>query len=178
MASVVRLDNLAAVYGGGHIHSVQSTEEIQNGQVGVVGNLLTGEREVRSFDKPANLETDKATIVSQDEIMYDESRRSQNNLKNFKIDAGTAFRTYDLMQGDIFSVSLDAVTALGAKLVVGNKVVLEVGSHKLKEAATSTTERFVGRVEALEYIGTTTVVGAAGVIGGVIELAVIRVEKN
>jgi hypothetical protein len=180
MTSVVRLDNLQAIYGGGHIHSVQSAEVIQNGQVGVVGNLLTGEREVRSFDKPADLATAKASLVAQDEIMYDQVRKSQNNLKDFSIEAGTPFRTYDLAEGDVFSVSKDAIDALATDVVVGNKVVLQVGSHKLAEndGSALTTERFVGRIEAVEQIGTTSVVGAAGVVGGVIDFVVIRVEKN
>lgn len=178
MAQVVRLDSLAAVYGGGHIYSVQSNEVVQNGSVGVVGNLLAGEREVRSFDKPADLATAKATLVAQEEIMYDQTRRSQNNLINFEVEAGTPFRTYELKEDDIFSVSKDAIDALAADVVVGNKVVLQVGSHKLAEASTVTTERFVGRIEAVEQIGTTTVVGAPGVVGGVVDLVVIRVEKN
>jgi hypothetical protein len=178
MAQVVRLDNLQAVYGGAHIHSAQASETIQNGHVGVVGNLLAGEREVRAFDKPADLAVAKASLVAEDEIMYDQTRRSQNNLKNFEIEAGKAFRAYDLAENDVFSVSKDAIDALAADVVVGNKVVLQAASHKLAEASAVTTERFVGRIEAVEQIGTTTVTGAPGVIGGVIDLVVIRVEKN
>lgn len=178
MTKVVRLDNLQAVYGGGHIHSVQSAEVIENASVGVVGNLLAGEREVRAFNKPADLAVDKAVLVAQDEIMYDQTRRSQNNLKNFSIEAGTPFRAYDLAVGDIFSVSKDAITAIAADVVVGNKVTLTVGSHLLAEKSSVTTEKFVGRIEAVEQIGTTTVVGAPGLVGGVIDMVVIRVEKN
>jgi hypothetical protein len=178
MSGVVRLDLLKAVYGGAHIHSVQSAEVIQNGHVGKVGNLKAGEREVRDFLKPTDLATDKAVLVAQDEIMYDQVRMSQNNLANFSIPAGKPFRAYDLEIGDIFSVSKDMVTALASDVVVGNKVVLTVGSHKLSEAATVTTQKFVGRIEAVESVGTTTVTGAPGVIGGVVDLVVIRVEKN
>lgn len=178
MTQVVRLDNLQAVYGGGHIHSVQAKEVVQNGSVGVAGNLLSGEREVRSFDKPTDLSTEKAVLVAQDEIMYDQVRRSQNNLTYFQIPSGTPFRAYDLAEGDIFSVSKDAITALAADVVVGNKVVMTAGSYKLSEVDAVTTERFVGRIEAIEKIGTTTVTGAPGLVGGVIDLVVIRVEKN
>lgn len=178
MAQVVRLDNLVAVYGGAHIHSAQSAEVIQNGNVGVVGNLLAGEREVRAFNKPADLATAKASLVAQDEIMYDQTRRSQNDLRKFEIEAGKAFRAYDLKEGDIFSVSKDAIEALAANVVVGNKVTLKVASHKLAEKASVTTERFVGRIEAVEQIGVQTVVGAPGLIGAVTDLVVIRVEKN
>lgn len=184
MSQVVRLDSLAAVYGGGHIYSVQSNAVVQNGSVGVVGNLLAGEREVRSFDKPADLAKAKAALVAQDEIMYDQTRKSQNNLKNFEIAAGVPFRAYELKEDDIFSVSKDAIDAIGTDVVVGNKVTLTLASHlfteKLPEGQTGgvTTERFVGRIEAVEQIGVTTVVGAPGVVGGVVDMVVIRVEKN
>lgn len=180
MAQVVRLDDLISVYGGGHIYSLQTNEVVENGSVGVVGNLLEGEREVRSFNKPSDLETDKAVLVAQDEIMYDQTRRSQNNLKNFQIEADTPFRGYELKEDDVFSVSKDAITALSEDVVEGNKVVLTVGEYGLTEIedASLTTERFVGRIEAVEQIGTTTVTGAPGVIGGVIDFVVIRVEKN
>lgn len=178
MTSAVRLDNLAAVYGAGHIHSVQSAEVIQNGQVGVVGNLLAGEREVRAFNKPTDLAVNKAVLVAHDEIMYDQTRKSQNNLNKFQIEAGTPFRAYDLIEGDIFSVSKDAVEALAANVVVGNKVTLKLASHKLAEKTTVTTEKFVGRIEAIETIGVQTVVGAPGLVGGVLEMVVIKVEKN
>lgn len=178
MASVVRLDKLAAVYGGGHIFSVQSNETIQNGWVGVVGKLLPGEREIREFKKPEDVAIDKAYLVAEDEIIYEQYRQSQNNLKNFEIAPGKAFRVYELKENDIFSVSTDAIDALADEVEVGNKVVLQVGSHKLKEVDTVTNERFVGEIEAIEQVGVQTVVGAPGYVGGVIEFVVIRVLKN
>ncbi|WP_226035617.1 hypothetical protein [Aquibacillus saliphilus] len=180
MAQVVRLDNLISVYGGGHIYSLQASEIVENGSVGVAGNLLAGEREVRSFDKPSDLATDKAVLVAQEEIIYDQTRRSQNNLKDFQIESGTPFRGYELKEDDVFSVSADAITALSTDVVEGNKVVLTVGDYGFSEItdASLTTERFVGRIEAVEQVGTTTVTGAPGVIGGIIDFIVIRVEKN
>lgn len=178
MSGVVRLDSLAAVYGGGHLYSLQSAEVIQNGFVGKVGNLKTGEREIRDFLKPTDLAADKAVLVSHDEIIYDQTRQSQGNLKNFSIPVGKAFRAYELKEGDIFSVSKDLVDALAADVVVGNKVVLTVASHLLTEVASVTTQKFVGRIEAVEQIGITTVTGAPGLIGGVVDMIVIRVEKN
>jgi hypothetical protein len=178
MSGVVRLDNLAAIYGAGHIYSLQATEVVQNGFVGKVGNLLANEREVRSFDKPSAVATDKAVLVAQDEIIYDQSRTSQGNLKNFSVAIGKVFRAYELKEGDVFSVSKDVVDALATNVVVGNKVILQNASYKLKEAASVTTEKFVGRIEAVEQIGVATVTGAPGLVGGVTDMVVIRVEKN
>ena len=178
MTSIVRLDSVAAVYGDAHIHSLQSDKAVQNGQVGVAGNLLAGEREVRNFDLPKDLATAKAVLVSHDEINYDSSRRSQNNLNRFEIEAGTPFRAYDLVENDIISVSFDGVDALGDKPVVGNVVTMQTDSHKLAEAADGGNARFVGRIERLDKIGVATVTGAPGMIGGVTDLAVIRVISN
>ncbi len=192
MSQVVRLDSIQAIYGGGKIHSVQSDEVIQNGAVGIVGKLLPNEREVREFNKPTDLSKDKAVLVAQEEINYDESRKTSNDLKKFSIRAGLPFRAYDLGIGDIYSVSVDAINSIGDKPEIDNKVVLTVGSHKLTEKTPSDVggsagdeeteatapERFVGNIEALEQIGTTTFVGAPGHVSNVTQLAVIRVESN
>lgn len=181
MSSIVRLDSLQAIYGGGHIYSVKAAEDVQNGFVGVAGNLVAGEREVRNFDKPGDPAVNKAVLVAQDEIVYDESSMAKQNLKNFVIEAGKVFRAYDLAPGDVFSVSTDAITALAADVVVGNNVILAADSYKLAEsdAAGTAGKKFIGRIEAIENIGTTTVTGAPGLIaGGVSELAVIRVVAN
>ena len=178
MTSIVRLDSVSAVYGDGHIHSLQSNKVVQNGQVGVAGNLLEGNREVRHFDLPTDLATAKAVLVSHDEINYDNARRSQNNLNRFEIEPGTPFRAYDLVENDIFSVSFDGVDALGDKPEIGNVVTMQTDSHKLAEAAEGGTARFVGRIEALEKIGVATFTGTPGMIGGVTDLVVIRVISN
>jgi hypothetical protein len=52
MSGVIRLDNLAAVYGGAHIHSVKAKLNVENGHVGVVGTPYEGERELRLFKRP------------------------------------------------------------------------------------------------------------------------------
>jgi hypothetical protein len=178
MSSIVRLDSVKSVYGG-HIYSVQATNDLQNGQVGVVGNLLSGEREVRALNQPSAVATDKAVLVAAPEIIYDESSMAKQNLKNFSIPANTATRAYELQEDDVFSVSDDAITALASEPVVGNSVVLANASNKLAEATDVTGHRFVGHIEAIETIGTSTVTGAPGLIaGGVSNLVVIRVLAN
>lgn len=170
MSGVIRLDNLAAVYGGAHIHSVKAKLNVENGHVGVVGTPYEGERELRLL-RERLIHLKKAALVAQDEIMYDQTRRSQNNLKNFKIEAGQIFRVYDLVEGDIFSVSPD---------LIGNKVILQANSFKYKEIAEAdvTDQRFVGRIEAIEKVGAQTVIGKPGYVGGFLDLVVIRVEQN
>jgi hypothetical protein len=57
-------------------------------------------------------------------------------------------------------------------------LILGIGAYKLAEKASVTTEKFVGRIEAIEKIGTTTVTGVPGMIGSVTDVVVIRVEQN
>jgi hypothetical protein len=180
MASIVRLDSVKSVRSG-HIYSLRATVDVENGQVGVAGNLLTGEREVRSFDKSTAVATDGAVLISDPEVVADESSRANNNLKNFTIKAGKDFKAYELAKDDIFSVSDDAIEAISTAVVVGNNVVLDPATYDLKEvlAAGAADHKFVGRIEEVNQIGTTTVVGDAGIIaGGVSNLVVIRVLAN
>lgn len=180
--TVVRLDDVQARYNG-HIYSLVAEEEVQNGFVGIAGNLKEGEREVRSFDKPAtaNLATARAVLVDHSEIVNDESSRANNNLKNFAINAGTIFRAYELHTDDVFSISDNAIDTLATDAVVGNYVVLQDGAYKLKEAdGTGIADHaFVGRIEEVSTIGRTYITGEPGLIaGGVIKFVAIRVVKN
>lgn len=181
MAGIVRLDSVAAKYqGGAHIHSLQCEKEVENGFMGHAGDLLEDEREVRQFLEPTvdSVKSKKAVIAYQSEINYDESRSVYRNLKSFKIQPNEAFSGYELTESDIISVSEDLVDSLADEVVIGNKVVLQAGSHKLKEVATEGDQRFVGRIEAIENIGTPVHTGRAGTLGSFTKFVVIRVEKN
>lgn len=182
MAGIVRLDSVVAKYGGAHIFSLQSEELVENGFVGHAGDLVDGEREVRKFVKPTaeTVKDQKAVIAYHSEINYDESRRVYNNLKNFTIEAGKAFSGYELTENDIVSVSDDLVDALADEVVVGNKVVLQADSHKLLESDElgAAGHRFVGRIEAIENIGTPVYTGQPGTLGSFTKFVVIRVESN
>lgn len=181
---VVRLDSVKARKTG-HLYSLIAGEEVQNGMVGIAGNLQEGEREVRSFDKPvaAKLNSQRAVLVYQPEIIADESSRANANLKNFSIQAGTIFRAYELHVDDIFSVSDNAIDALDADKgpVVGNYVVMQDGSYVLKEVTGEDIagHAFVGRIEDIGSIGRPSPFGQPGIIaGGVINFVGIRVIAN
>lgn len=179
MASVVRLDNLKSQYQG-HIFSVKAPEALQNGQVGIVGDLLDGEREVRQLVKPATANLDKGlALIANPAIVYDESRSTSALEKNYTIAQDEVVRAYELHEKDIFSVSKDGIDLIGAEPVKGNYVVAQNASFKLKEVATVTgTEGFVGKIVRKDTIGTTVVTGQGGTIGGITEYIVIEVVKN
>jgi hypothetical protein len=181
MANIVRLDKVRSIYNG-TIESVKSDDTalfLENGFVGVAGELVG--REIRKFEKPAD-ESAKLVLVYNSEINYDESTRTSYALEAFKgLDGNNASRAYHLEAGDIYSVSPEAIDAIGAKPVKGNYLVAQAGSHKLKEIASldpATTYGFVAKVGEIEKFGTPTNVGQAGVIQRVMELVVVDIVKN
>lgn len=176
MAGIVRLDKVRSVYVG-NIFDVVSDETLENGMIGVLGELVDGEREVRKLAKPTDLEQGEMVVIASPEIMYDEYKRTDGALANFKIDAGTVARAYTLAPTDILSVSKDLVKALATDVVKGNVVTGTVGAYKFEEKATATTEKFVARIIGVEKIGRGLVIGQAGKIERTTEFVVLEVIK-
>lgn len=181
--SVVRLDRCQSIYfGGGHIHSVVKADtELENGMIGVLGDFLAGERELRELKAPTGT-GEKVVLIAHPEVRYEEYRRSDNSLQKFFQKEGEPTRAYDLASGDIISISKEGVVALdavGNEVVVGNYLVAEAGSLRLHEVASVVgTEKFVAKIIAKEKLGTSTVVGEAGTIARVIDLVVFEIIKN
>lgn len=176
MAGIVRLDKVRSVKVG-NIFDVVSDEVLENGMIGVLGELLEDEREVRKLEKPTDLTEGEIVLVASPEINYDEYKLTDGALGKFKIEAGTVARAYTLGVTDIVSVSKDLVTPLSIKPVKGNVVTGTVGSYKFEEKATATTEKFVGRIIGIEKIGRGIVIGQAGQIGRETEFVVLEIVR-
>lgn len=173
---IVRLDRVRSVYNG-HIESVvYNAGVLQNGFVVKAEALVAGERDLRKATVPVAGDGGVVLIASP-EVNEAQYTRNDSALENFSIPAGKAARAYHLEAGDIFSVTEDVLTLIGAGAVVGNKVVVDNGL-KLKEVAEVTEEGFVGRIIDIETIGTQTVVGQAGAISRFNKLVGIEVVKN
>jgi hypothetical protein len=105
---------------------------IENGNVVLIGSLVTGEREVYTLTTPAaNSALTAIGVVTTPEVMADERKK---NLDEFRNEAGEVITVDKLCSGDIFSVTVDALTGTKA---VGNVVELQAGT-KLNTAATLT----------------------------------------
>lgn len=180
MAAVLRLDNLKSQHSG-HIYSVKAPEALENGFVGIVGDYLEGEREIRELVKPttANVATNGVVLIGHSPVVYDQSRMTSALEKNFTIAQDDVVRAYELHEKDTFSISKDGIDLIGGEPVAGNYVVAQDASFRLKEVATlAGTEAFVGKIVRKDTIGTTMVTGQAGVLGGITEYVVIDVVKN
>jgi len=178
---IVRLDKVKSCYVG-HIYSVQANEELQNGFVGHLGELIDGEREVYSLVKPTteSIKKDTIVLIANPEINYEERTMNDYALENYSIPANEASKAYELNKTDIFSVSDDMVDVIdksnGAKK--GNYVVAQDGSFKLKEVESlDGTEVFVAKILPLETIGTTTVIGMPGHIGRMTKFIPVQIKK-
>ena len=126
---------------------------IDNGNVVLVGDLLTGEREIYKATAPAvdSALADVALIASSD-LKY---CPCEYDITQFVNEAGKPARAYRLTPGCIFSVTADALSA-AADIAVGNIVELQAGV-KLKVVSSLTSgSTQVGKVIAINTVGRLT----------------------
>ncbi|MEK5036307.1 hypothetical protein MKY96_33180 [Paenibacillus sp. FSL R7-0302] len=175
--AIVRLDRVRAVYNGNIESVVYNAGVLQNGFVGIAGGYATAaDRELRTLVQPT-AGAGNLVLIYSPEIVKSEYVKTDNALENFSIPAGTAARAYRIEANDIYSVTTDGLTLIGAEPVKGNYLVADNG-FKLKEVTAHTTEKFVARILDIEVLGTTTVVGQAGAISRINKYVVIEVIKN
>lgn len=135
--TVVETSKLAAVRGGGHIYSLISDDDVQNGHIGYVGDLadeVQGQEtyEFGVFDADT-INKKRAVLVANPEWDYDESRRTNQALYNFINKADEPFRCFSLIEGDVFAVSAKGFNATGVDAIEkGQYVILEAGKTTLK----------------------------------------------
>ncbi|MBL4950993.1 hypothetical protein JK635_01905 [Neobacillus sp. YIM B02564] len=173
--SVVRLDKVKSCYGG-HIYSVLAPETMQNGFVAALKGLKDGEREIYEIQKAG---TEKPVVlIAHSPIVYDNARQGANSEQNYEIESGEVVRAYELQKTDIFSVTKEGLN-LTEDAKVGNFVVAESDSFKLKEVSTTTgSEAFIGKIVRTDVVGSTIPTGQAGSIGRLLNYVVIEVIKN
>lgn len=152
---VVRTDNMFGTDVRAGLVSIKyivdgAETAIENGNVLKVGALMAGEREIFAGAAPAaNDALNEIVLIASPEVMYDERKR---NLDEFINEAGKACRGYRLHNGDIFSVTKDALDGVDAP-AVGNVVELKAGT-KLNVAATATSgSTVVGKIIAVDVVG-------------------------
>ena len=107
------------------VNGVATKTEIENGNVVLLNGLETGEREIYVATTPAaNSNFKNIALVAAPEVMYDERLV---NLDQFINVAGKAARAYRLHDGDIFSVTKEALDGV-ASPAIGDGVELKAGT--------------------------------------------------
>lgn len=163
--TVVETSKIAAVRGGGHIYSLISEDDVQNGAIGYVGDLAEDVEgvETHEFLVPSAdlINKDRVVLVANPEWDYDETRRTNQALYNYINEADRPFRAYDVIAHDEFAISAPGFN-LGTADVpeIGKYVIAEVGKTTLKMVDKADTEGqgFYGKIigSAKRGLGWTT----------------------
>ena len=139
--TVVETSKLAAVKGGGHLYSLISDEDIQNGHIGYVSDLagdVQGQEtyEFGVFDADT-INAKRAVLIAHPEWDYDESKKTNQALYNYINKADEPFRAYSLIECDVYAVSATGFNATGvSEIKKGQYAILEAGKTTLKIVAT------------------------------------------
>lgn len=141
----VRTDNMSGTTLGKNLVSVKFDGEIENGNIVVIGSLVSGEREVRTATTPAaNSALRDLALIAAPEVVKD---KKYNSLAEFINQKGDIVRAYRLVSGDIFSVTAEALAGTAA---VGS-VIEAQASTKMKAVETLTQgSTKIGTVIAIE----------------------------
>jgi len=161
---------------------IQSTEALDQGSVGILGDYVANEREVRTLVKPttalitAGIDKENLVVVCAPELIYDESKLANNQLKNFYNEANVATRAYRLSTIRKFRLSKEGFTnALESDLTVGKYVDLTDASFELTASA-SKTDATIGKIVRIDNEGIATYVDSQGaLLGNVYKMYVIEV---
>lgn len=138
--AVVRLDKIQSAYNG-NLESIVHTADMTNGLFFLLGDLVTGERELRDV-LPINesaiatsLSTSEEVVFhASPEVMYDEVNKRQ--LKDFLLKIGNKGRAYHFAVGDIITLTDDLFTSTPT---VNQYVVIAIdGTMKLRPSTDKT----------------------------------------
>lgn len=130
----------------GHIYSLKAHKQMDNGSIVARGAWV----EAQVFDSKDYVEGEAPLLVLTTPIGYNSDRRTYQDECYFFNAQGEIMRAYELCEGDIFTVSDIAITALADAPVVGNYVAIDGGLYA--EAADAAEAGFVGQiVEKVSY---------------------------
>ena len=118
MYAVVRTDNMEGTSLGKYTASIKVAEAMENGSIVVLGGLVEGERELRTYTAPTGSERlGKLALVASPEVVKE---KKHNALADFTNEKDSIARVYILVSGDMFSLTKEgfAEGAAGKKLNV------------------------------------------------------------
>lgn len=130
--AVITREKMVSEYDGTKRIAVKIDEELQNGSVVVVGDLVDGEREIYATSKPAaNTDINDIVILTSPEVDADERKKSLSDFVNPTTKPATG--DY-ICKNDIFSLTAEGFDGEPKK---GAIVELQAG-YKLKAVASAT----------------------------------------
>ena len=130
----------------GHIYSLEAIADTDNGSIVSRGAWVDNQ----VFKAAAYAAGKTPLLVLTPPIGYNSTRKEYLDEKYFYNAKGEIMRAYELVEGDIFTVSDDAITPLAEAPVVGNYVSVDSGLYT--EAASAGESGFVGQIiEKVNY---------------------------
>lgn len=142
-------DNRAGLISAKYLVSDAETA-IDNGNVIKAVELIEGEREIFEGGTPAATDALKdVALVASPEVMYDERL---HNLDDFYNVAGKAVRAYRLHEGDIFSVTKEALAG-AAEPAVGDIVELKADTKLNVVSSATSGSTVVGKIVEINAVG-------------------------
>lgn len=158
---IVRTDNMQGTHDGANLVSVRYAPSnvktaIDNGNFVVVGNLETGEREVRVGTTPAaNTPLKNLALIASEEV---DNTKKYDTLADFQNKAGAICRGYRPETNHIFSLTADAFEiGDGVTPTVGTSVLEAQAKTKAKLTASLTSgSTKIADLIAIETQGTVT----------------------
>lgn len=134
--TVVETSKIAAVRGGGHMYSLISDVDVENGHIGYVGDMAADVEgiETHEFLAPTAdlINKSKVILVANPEWDYDECKRSNQALYNFVNEAERPFRGYDLVAHDMYAVTTGGIDAGEGEIEIGKYVIAQDGKTTVK----------------------------------------------
>lgn len=143
--SVVRLDD--SRFANGDVFSVRSEDVLENGFVGVLGDIEATNRDIRKLVTPKAL--DSLVLIANPAMIYDNARLGSGNENQYSTEANEAVRAYGLPKTFVFSVSREGING---SATVGQYLVAGAG-HKLVPSATLPASGFAAKVVREEAVG-------------------------
>ena len=160
---------------------VQAEVDLDNGSIGVLGDYVEGEREIKKLDVATETSTkEELVLVSAPELIYNEDRRVYNQLKNFYNTAGDATRAYYLKNVKRFRISeegLDGLDAISDLDMTKHKYyIVPQASNKMKIVEDVETNA-IGKLVRVDKEGLATYYDATtkGFMGNTYDMYVIDV---
>lgn len=139
---------------------VQANVDLDNGSIGVLGDYVEGEREVRELEEATTTSTkDELVLVSAPEIIYNEDRRVYNQLKNFYNTAGDATRAYYLKNVKRFRISeegLDGLSDISKLDMSAHKYYIVPQAGNKMKIVEDTEENAIGKLVRIDQEGLAT----------------------
>lgn len=146
--SVVRLDDPRFATPHTDVFSVRAEDKLENGFVGVLGDVEEDNRDIRKLEKPTA--GAKLVLIANPALVYDNARLGSGLETEYEMKAGEAVRAYGLHPTYVFSVSeegIDGAAEAGKYVTAGTDYKLVVSDDAPE------VEGFIGKIVRIDTVG-------------------------